>query len=99
MAKRKIVWSHRARIKLIEILTFFADRNKSKIYSERLYKRINKELKLLVKQPNLGIKTEIDSVRGLIIGDYILFYEITSDKIIIHTLWDSKQNPQDLKTN
>jgi len=99
MAKRKIVWSHRARIKLIEILTYFADRNKSKIYSERLYKRINKELKLLVKQPDLGIKTEIDSVRGLIIGDYILFYEIIADKIIIHTLWDSKQNPQDLKIN
>jgi len=97
MAKRKIVWSHRARIKLIQILTYFADRNKSKIYSGKLYRRINKELKLLVKHPDLGIKTEIDSVRGLIIGDYILFYEITADKIIILTLWDCKQNPQDLK--
>ncbi len=97
MAQRKIVWSHKARIKLIEILTYFAERNKSKIYSQKLYRRINKELKLLVKQPDLGIKTEIDSVRGLIIGDYILFYEITTDKIIIHTIWDGKQNPQDLR--
>jgi plasmid stabilization system protein ParE len=99
MAKRKIVWSHRAKIKLIEILTYFADRNKSKIYSEKLYRRINKELKLLLKESDLGIRTEIDSVRGLIIGDYILFYEVTADKIIIHTLWDCKQNPQDLKIN
>ena len=99
MAKRVIVWSHKARIKLFGILTYFADRNKSKIYSEKLYRRINKELKLLVKQPDLGIKTEIDSVRGLIIGDYILFYEVTADKIIIHTLWDCKQNPHDLKIN
>lgn len=73
MAKRKIVWSSQARIKLYETLKFFAERNKSKVYSEKLYSKINKELNLLIKQPNLGIKTEIESVRGLIIGDYIKF--------------------------
>jgi plasmid stabilization system protein ParE len=97
MAKRKIVWSQHAKIKLYETLKFFAERNKSKVYSEKLYRNINKELKLLVNHPNLGIKTEIESIRGLIIGDYILFYETTSTKIIIHTLWDCKQNPDDLK--
>ena len=97
MAKRKIVWSPQARIKLYKILKFFAERNKSKVYSQKIYRKINKELNLLIKQPNLGIKTEIESVRGLIIGDYILFYETTSTKIIIHTLWDCKQNPDDLK--
>jgi len=51
----------------------------------------------LIKQPDLGIKTEIESVRGLIIGDYILFYEVNETKIIVHTLWDCKQNPDELK--
>ncbi len=97
MAKRKIIWSHRARIRLFEILEYFAERNKSKTYSEKLYRRLNKELKLLIKHPDLGIKTEIESVRGLIIGDYILFYEDINDKIIVHTLWDSRQNPADLE--
>jgi len=96
MAKRKIVWSHRARIKLYEILKYFADRNKSKTYSEKLYRKFNKELRLLHKQPDLGIKTEIDSVRGLIIGDYIIFYENTVYNIIVHSIWDSRQNPEDL---
>jgi plasmid stabilization system protein ParE len=96
MVKRKIVWSHRARIKLYEILKYFADRNKSKTYSEKLYRKFNKELRLLYKHPELGIKTEIDSVRGLIIGDYIIFYEDTVDKIIVHSIWDSRQNPDDL---
>jgi addiction module RelE/StbE family toxin len=97
MVKRKIVWSHRAALKLNEILRFFAERNKSKVYSAKLYRKITKELELLLKQPDLGLKTEIDSIRGLIIGDYILFYQVDKDKIIIHTLWDCKQNPDDLK--
>lgn len=97
MAKRKIVWSRRAQIKLYEILKFYTERNKNKVYSGKIYRRINKELNLLIKQPYMGFKTDIESVRGLIVGDYILFYEITSEKIIIHTLWVSKQNPDDLK--
>ncbi len=97
MVKRKIIWSNRAKIRFYEILKFFADRNKSKTYSEKLYKRFNKELKLLNKYPELGIKTEIEAIRGLIVGDYIIFYECTDDLIIVHTLWDCRQNPVDLK--
>lgn len=96
MAKSKLVWSHRARIKLFDILRFYSERNKSRKYSEKLYQTINRELRLLVKQPDLGIKTEIDAVRGLIIGDYIVFYEVAKDKIIIHNIWDSRKNPDEL---
>ena len=96
MAKRKIVWSHRARIKLLMILEFYTERNKSKTYSKKLYTRLNKELSLLLTQPEIGIKTELDSVRGLIVEEFILFYEVTTEMIIVHTLWDSRQNPTDL---
>ena len=96
MAKRKIVWSHRARIKLLMILEFYTERNKSKTYSKKLYTRFYKELSLLLTQPEIGIKTELDSVRGLIVEEFILFYEVTTEMIIVHTLWDSRQNPTDL---
>ena len=96
MAKRKIVWSHRAQKKLFEILEFYADRNKSRIYSAQLYKKFIKALSLLHKYPELGKKTEIEDVRGLIVGDYILFYEQTKEYFIIHTLWDCHQNPSNL---
>ncbi len=96
MAKRKIIWSHRAWIKLYSILEFYADRNKSKIYSAKLYTRFNKEIKLLAKHPNLGIRTEIESVRGLIVGEFIIYYEHQDNTIIIHTIWDSRQNPDKL---
>ncbi|MDZ7606078.1 MAG: type II toxin-antitoxin system RelE/ParE family toxin [Cyclobacteriaceae bacterium] len=98
MAKRKIVWSHLARIRLLEILEYFAVRNGNKIYSgEKLYRIFKKELKLLLNHPDLGIKTDIASVRGLIVGDYILYYEETTDAIIVHTIWDSRQDPDKLK--
>jgi plasmid stabilization system protein ParE len=96
MGKRKIIWSSKANKKLFEIMEFYAQRNKSKTYSIKLYQRFKKELSILVKQPEIGIKTEIESVRGLIVDDFILFYEYDSERIILHTLWDSRQNPDDL---
>ena len=97
MAKRKIVWSHKARIKLLMILEFYTERNKSKTYSKKLYTKFNKELSLLLIQPEIGIKTELDLVRGLIVIEFILFYEVTNEMIIVHTVWDSRQNPTNLR--
>jgi hypothetical protein len=77
-------------------MEFYAQRNKSKTYSLKLYKRLNKEVLILKKQPEIGIKTDIASVRGLIIENFILFYESNYEQIIIHTLWDSRQNPDNL---
>jgi len=41
----------------------------------------------------MGIITDFESIRGLIIGDFILFYEITSENIIVHSIKDCRQNP------
>lgn len=96
MAKRKIIWSHRAEIRLFEMLEFYAQRNKSKTYSAKVYQKLNRELLILLKHPDIGLNTEIESVRGLIVDDYILFYEYDNDKIVIHSIWDCRQNPDDL---
>ena len=96
MAKRKIIWSYKAKSKLYEILEFYIERNKSKTYSVKLYKRILKDLKLILKMPNAGMKTDIESVRGLIVENLIVFYEHSADEITIHTIWDCRQNPDDL---
>jgi plasmid stabilization system protein ParE len=97
MAKRKIIWSNRAKIKLFEILDFFAERNGNTFYSKKLFSRFSKELNLLKKQPEIGVKTDLEGIRGLIVGDYILYYEINSDAVLVHYIWDVRQNPSDLK--
>lgn len=97
MAQYKIIWSNRAKIKRYEILEFYIKRNKSKTYSIKLNRKFNKELRLLIKQPNLGIKTVLKGVRGLIVDDFILFYEVIKDIIVIYSIWDCRQNPDDLK--
>lgn len=97
MAKRKIIWSHSAKIRFSEILKFFAERNGNKKYSKKLFKKLNQEIKLLAIHPEIGINTEMDSIRGLITGDYIVYYEIEERSIIIYNIWDCRQNPENLK--
>jgi plasmid stabilization system protein ParE len=93
MAKRKIVWSDRAKKKLYGILEFYIQRNKSNVYSIKLHKFLNKEVKILLKYPDTGLKTSEVSVRGLIIDNFIVYYQVTDDKIIIHTIWNCRQDP------
>jgi len=97
MAKRKVIWSNKAKIKLYTILEFYTVRNKSNSYSVKLIRKLNKEVNVLLKHPDIGQISEIESVRGLIVEDYILFYEYDNDCLIIHSIWDCRQNPGDIK--
>jgi plasmid stabilization system protein ParE len=97
MVKRKLIWSHNAKIKLFKILDYFNDRNKSNTYSKKLYAKFAHEINALMKHPDIGVKTDLDAIRGLIITNYIFFYEIGENNIIIHTIWDTRQNPENLK--
>jgi plasmid stabilization system protein ParE len=96
MVKRKIIWSHRAQIRLFQILEFYAKRNQSKVYSLKLNAAIKKQLSQIQRQPEIGIKSEIESVRGFVFDNFIIFYEIEPTQIIVHTIWDCRQNPEDL---
>ena len=93
MAKRKIVWSDRAQKRLYGILEFYIQRNKSNTYSQKLHKLLIGEIKILLKHPDIGLKTTEETVRGLIIDNFIVYYQMTEDKIIIHTIWDCRQDP------
>lgn len=97
MAKRKIVWSHRSKIKLFEILQYYSERNKSEYYSRKLYKKITKSTLVLAEKPNLGHKTDFDSIRCLIVGRFTIFYKVMPSSIIIHLVWDNRQDPENLK--
>ncbi len=97
MAKtREVVWTKNSEIQLQEILEYFTPRNKSNQYSQKLYKKFKAELKTVAQRPDIVIKTKLEKIRGLIVGDYILFYEIGKDKILVLKVWDCRQNPDKL---
>ncbi len=96
MAKREVIWTKNSEIQLQEILEFFTKRNKNGNYSRKLYKRFKTELNIVSINPELGIKTKLDQIRGLIIEDYVLFYEIQEGRILILKVWDCRQNPDSL---
>lgn len=95
MVKYKVEWSIEARIDLIDILKFYKIRNKSALYNKKLNSKINKSIKLITKNPLIGLKSQIDSVRAFITGDYQIIYEILDNLIIIIMIWDCRQDPED----
>jgi len=95
MAKR-IVWSSRADQIFTKILAFYVERNGSKTYSRKLNKEVLSIISILSKQPYLGIKTDTENLRVVIKGELKIFYQIEKDKLIIHLVWDCRQNPKSL---
>jgi hypothetical protein len=86
-----------AKIKLFVTLDFYTQRNISSEFSKKLKREFNQKLKLKINNPEMGIKTDSEPIRGLIVGDFILFHKATPDHIIVHKVWDSRQNPESLK--
>jgi toxin YoeB len=95
MARYKIEWSIEARLDLLDILGFYIERNKSVAYSNRLNTKIVRSIKLIGQNPLIGIKTEINSVRALITGDYQIIYEIHNQLIVVVMIWDCRRDPED----
>ena len=82
MVSRKIVWSPQSKIRLYEILDFFKLRNKSNTYSQKLYKNFKEQLSIVNIHPEIGVKTNYEKIRGLIVGNYVLFMKLKKDKLM-----------------
>jgi plasmid stabilization system protein ParE len=96
MVKRKIIWSYKAKLDLVNILDFYYKRNGTKTYIVKLNTAIRSSVRLLENHPELGVKTDVKNIRNLIQGDFGIFYEIKSETIKITTIWDSRQDPEKL---
>lgn len=92
-----IVWSERARKDLIEIKSFYDKRNQSTKYSNKLLQSFRSAAALIEKYPLVAVRTDIENVRGFIVSNYILFYEILDKHILILTVWDSRRDPKQLE--
>jgi addiction module RelE/StbE family toxin len=93
---KPIVWSQNSKNDLKNIKKFFNTRNQSAAYSNKLLKTFRDSANLIEKFPLLSISTEYDNVRGFVILEYIIFYEIMSEHILVLCIWDSRRDPEQL---
>ncbi|MCB1192877.1 MAG: type II toxin-antitoxin system RelE/ParE family toxin [Leptospiraceae bacterium] len=77
MAKR-VVWSENAKNSRREILEYWFKRNGNKDYSKKLSEKFNKAIQMIKEFNYIGIATDYENVRAMIVEDYSLFYEIKS---------------------
>ena len=94
---RKVTWTVRAQNDRKEILTYWNSRNKSNLYSKKLNGLIIESLVLIAKYPLIGKRTDKENVRIKVLRDYLIVYEVLPKEIVILTVWDCRQNPEDLK--
>lgn len=95
MARFKITWAHEARLDMYSILEFYYMRNGNVTYSRKLNSRIHKSVSLLSKNPLLGVQSDYESVRVLIVDEFQVIYEVFNQLILIIMVWDSRRNPED----
>ncbi|NVJ46878.1 MAG: type II toxin-antitoxin system RelE/ParE family toxin [Cytophagia bacterium] len=94
---KRIIWSPRAQAERKEILDYWFKRNKSKAYPRKLNRLFKDAINLIIDYPEIGKRTDLENVQAKIIRDYIMFYEINEDELFILSIWDTRQNPEELK--
>src|SRR5437016_5329886 len=97
MAKKKIVWTLRARRDRLLILEYWTERNQSPAYSEKLLKLFHSSAEMLTNNPFIGRTTTKKDIRIKVIRDYLMFYRISKDSIYILFIWGGRRDWRKLK--
>ena len=89
-----IKWSTTARNSRKIIFEYWNKRNKSRIYSNKLYILFNEALYQVSFLNEIVKPTDIPDVRIKIVSHFELIYIISATQITVLDIWDSRQNPQ-----
>lgn len=95
---RRLIWSAKAQNDRIAIFKYWNQRNQSKRYSKKLNALFKITTDLIKAYPQIGIPTDYSNVKAKLVRDYYLFYkQLPNQDILILTIWDTRQNPDELK--
>jgi plasmid stabilization system protein ParE len=95
MAKR-VIWSNKAKEEKLKILNYWADKTGSKKYSGKLEAKFRETIRHIAENNYLGKSTDIENIRVVIAGYYLLFYEIKAVSIEILTIFNTRRNPENV---
>jgi toxin YoeB len=96
MAKQ-IIWTDRAQKERIAIFSYWNLHNGSNLFSRKLNELIKRNLLIIRDHPEIGQLTDKEKVRVKVVKDYLIFYEATNCKIIVLSIWDCRQDTNQLK--
>jgi toxin ParE1/3/4 len=68
--------------------------------AQRVQRRIQHVVGLLLTHPNIGVRTDDPTIRRLTTTPYpfLVFYEVTKDEIVIHAIRHAARDPSDTPT-
>lgn len=91
-----LAFSREARSDLVRLRAFIAKHNPAA--AERVAKRLIQGIERLLRHPRLGRRVTIapdqlapEEIRDWPIGDYVVRYLITEDKIVVLRVWHGKE--------
>ncbi len=99
--ERHILFTATARRRLYQIEQYHTGRGNPK-KGKRTVQKLIKQIKKLVKHPELGVLTaqlsDTDEYRVLVaISDYKVIYSIAEESVVIEEVFDVRQDPNRLK--
>lgn len=97
MAQR-IAWTLQAKDDRREILAYWFKRTGHKEYSRKLAYQFRETVKYIAVHSYLGRATDIENVRVAVSGNYLIFYKLSDELVEVITVFDSRRNPEDIKT-
>lgn len=91
MAKQ-VVWTKTARKQRQAILEYWTERNGNKKYNKKISILVRNRINFIVEFNFLGKETDFRDIRVTSAGHFSIFYRVCINKIIIMSLWDSRQD-------
>ena len=88
-----IIWSKDAQISRRAIFNYWNNRNKSRVYSNKLNIQFNDAVGQLSLLKEIGKPTDFKNIRLKIVSHFEIIYDLSGSKIIILDIWDTRQNP------
>ena len=92
---RQIKWSANAQRERLAILQYWAERNGSTRYSEKLDAMFRRSLRQLTQHPKIGRPTSDPDVRMKSVGEHAIFYAYTANELHVLSVWHAKRDPQE----
>ncbi len=75
-------------------MEYWARRNKSTAYPERLIELIRKRIAVIADNPFSGKQANYSDVRESAMGNLSIYYRVTEEKLLVMAFWDNRQDPE-----